>query len=228
MSESQIIPHRITKPIQLLAAWLTGLAIIDASFLTAAANIQTPTWVPAALVIASIVNVPLFLLSLFLLQTKFRPEMQEDSYYSKYLQKKEPGVQATMAAQSTERRLGELAEKIVVQVSGNADQDQPQKQEKIEKLLEDSEIEYLAERFSLNRTLSELLKFPNLWDELVNSYGEHPDFLKDIDDLTASGLIELPSGDPKDTKLTRTGTEVAEKLQRDKKLWHHKHKRFLN
>ncbi len=38
-----------------------------------------------ALVIASIINVPLFLMAIFLLQTKFRPELQEDSYYSKYL-----------------------------------------------------------------------------------------------------------------------------------------------
>ena len=32
-------------------------------------------------------NVPLFLYLLFKLQTKFRAELQEDSYYSKYLDK---------------------------------------------------------------------------------------------------------------------------------------------
>ena len=32
----EIVPHKITKPIQLLAAWLPGLAIVNASFLTAA------------------------------------------------------------------------------------------------------------------------------------------------------------------------------------------------
>lgn len=41
---------------------------------------------PAVLVIASVVNVPLFLICIFLLQTKFRPQMQEDLYYSKYLE----------------------------------------------------------------------------------------------------------------------------------------------
>lgn len=73
----RIVPEKITRPIQLLAAWLTGLAIVDGAFLLAAANIPSPGWAAGALVVASIANVPLFLLSVFLLQTKFRPEMQE-------------------------------------------------------------------------------------------------------------------------------------------------------
>ncbi|WP_143565618.1 hypothetical protein [Stenotrophomonas maltophilia] len=86
MSESKIQPDRITKPIQLLAAWLAGLLLVNTAFLAAAGAISSPSWVRGALVIASIVNVPLFLVCLFLLQTKFRPQMQEDSYYSKYLE----------------------------------------------------------------------------------------------------------------------------------------------
>ena len=87
-SKGQIEPHRITKPIQLLAAWLLGLVFVDGSFLIAAFQITQPKWASGALVVASICNVPLFLLSIFLLQTKFRPEMQEDSFYSKYLESK--------------------------------------------------------------------------------------------------------------------------------------------
>lgn len=41
-----------------------------------------------ALVIAAIANVPVFLIAVFLLQTKFRPELQEDAYYSSYLDRK--------------------------------------------------------------------------------------------------------------------------------------------
>ena len=82
----KIEPHRITKPIQLLAAWLLGLIIVNGTFLVAAAQITKPDWASACLAIASIVNVPLFLISIFLLQTKFRPEMQEDTFYSKYLE----------------------------------------------------------------------------------------------------------------------------------------------
>lgn len=86
MSNSQRIePHKVTKPIQLLASWLAGLILVNTGFLMAAASIQEPFWIRGALVIASIVNVPLFLFSIFLLQTKFRPEMQEDSYYHEYL-----------------------------------------------------------------------------------------------------------------------------------------------
>jgi len=70
MRENKIVPEKVTRPIQLLAAWLTGLVIIDGSFLTVATQIANPIWASGALVIAAIVNVPLFLISIFLLQTK--------------------------------------------------------------------------------------------------------------------------------------------------------------
>lgn len=86
MSDPKIHPDRITKPIQLLAAWLAGLLLVNTAFLTAAGVIASPGWIRGLLVIASVLNVPIFLACLFLLQTKFRPQMQEDSYYSKYLE----------------------------------------------------------------------------------------------------------------------------------------------
>jgi len=85
MSEHQIKPEKITKPIQLLAAWLLGLVTIDGSFLISAAHLSNPEWLAPILVIAAVLNVPLFLFALFLLQTKFRPQMQEDVYYARYL-----------------------------------------------------------------------------------------------------------------------------------------------
>lgn len=86
MGKNQIIPEKITKPIQLLAAWLVGLVLVNGSFLTFAFYNNGPDWVTGTIIIACIINVPLFLGCLFLLQTKFRPEMQEDSYYSKFLE----------------------------------------------------------------------------------------------------------------------------------------------
>lgn len=80
-----IKPDKVTKPIQLLAAWLSGLVLVNALFLGAAVYISTNAWTHYMLVIASIVNVPLFLIAIFVLQTKFRPELQEDSYYSTYI-----------------------------------------------------------------------------------------------------------------------------------------------
>lgn len=73
MSNHKISPEKVTRPIQLLAAWLTGLIIVDGAFLTAANQISSPIWAAGALVIAAIVNVPLFLISIFVLQTKYRP-----------------------------------------------------------------------------------------------------------------------------------------------------------
>ncbi len=87
-TEQKIIPEKVTKPIQLLAAWLIGLIVVNGIFLTAASLMDANGWERAALVIASIINVPLFLASMFLLQTKFRPELQEDLFYSQYLDKK--------------------------------------------------------------------------------------------------------------------------------------------
>ena len=85
MEKPQITPERITKPIQLLGAWLVGLLTVDGTFLVAATRMDSSSWQSGALTIAAIVNVPIFIGALFLLQTKFRPELQEDSYYSTYL-----------------------------------------------------------------------------------------------------------------------------------------------
>lgn len=85
MENNKIAPEKITKPIQLLGAWLVGLLTIDSAFLIAASKMDLASWQSGALTIAAIVNVPIFIGALFLLQTKFRPELQEDSYYSTYL-----------------------------------------------------------------------------------------------------------------------------------------------
>lgn len=88
MTGEQIQPHKVTKPIQLLAAWLIGLVLTVGLFLATALKLEPDSWERGALVIAAIVDVPLFLYALFLLQTKFRAELQEDSFYSEYLSKK--------------------------------------------------------------------------------------------------------------------------------------------
>lgn len=85
MDNQRIDPERITKPIQLLGAWLVGLLLVDASFLVAATKMDANSWQSGALTIAAIFNVPIFIGALFVLQTKFRPELQEDAYYATYL-----------------------------------------------------------------------------------------------------------------------------------------------
>ncbi|CAH6927503.1 conserved hypothetical protein [Vibrio chagasii] len=88
MKEKSLNPEKITKPIQLLGAWLAGLFSINGSFLAAASTFPSESWQSVFLVVAAVLNVPIFLGAVFLLQTRFRPELQEDSYYSNYLNRK--------------------------------------------------------------------------------------------------------------------------------------------
>lgn len=87
MSEKSFEPSTVTKPIQLLAAWLIGLIVVNGTFLTAARLIEKPDCAAGFLVICAALCVPMFLGALFLLQTKFRPEMQEDSFYARHLER---------------------------------------------------------------------------------------------------------------------------------------------
>jgi len=118
--EQQLQPHKVTKPIQLLAAWLLGLVLVNTAFLTSARFLVSPTWAAGVLVLASVANVPLFLICIFLLQTRFRPEMQEDSFYSRYLEiQQETGTvrsrtESTSALEMIVRSQARLAEDLQV------------------------------------------------------------------------------------------------------------------
>lgn len=85
MENPKIQPDKITKPIQLLAVWFAGLVILVGLLLSAAKMITEPIWLIPLLVISAILIIPIFLYFVFLLQTKYRPQMQEDTFYSKYL-----------------------------------------------------------------------------------------------------------------------------------------------
>jgi hypothetical protein len=89
MSSPQIEPHKITRPIQLLAVWIAGLVLLVGAFLTAAAKIQDPTWLPAFFGIAAVALVPLFVVLIFVMQTRFREQLQDDPYYSDWLKRRQ-------------------------------------------------------------------------------------------------------------------------------------------
>ncbi len=89
MSQPRIEPHKITTPIQLMAVWFAALVLLVAALLGAAALISSPTWMPATLSIAAILLIPAFVFSIFVMQTRYRRELQEDSYYSKWLKRQE-------------------------------------------------------------------------------------------------------------------------------------------
>lgn len=87
-SASRIQPEKITRPIQLLAVWFVALTVIDGTFLVTARTVSI-VWIQGMLVLASIINVYVFVFCLYRLQTRFRREIQEDSYYSKSLGKRQ-------------------------------------------------------------------------------------------------------------------------------------------
>jgi hypothetical protein len=64
---------------------MAGLVLLVGLFLGGARVLTEPDWVRPFLVIAAVSLVPLFLVLLFLMQTKFRPQLQEDIYYSGWL-----------------------------------------------------------------------------------------------------------------------------------------------
>lgn len=84
MAERGIEAEKITKPIQLVAAWFAALILLVGAFLGAAKTVGNPSWLPILLGLAAVLQVPFFALLVFRLQTKYRPELQEDPYYAKY------------------------------------------------------------------------------------------------------------------------------------------------
>lgn len=221
MSDERIVANKITKPIQLLAAWLSGLAVINASFLTGAGTISSPSWIPALLAIAAVVNVPLFILSLFLLQTKFRPEMQEDTFYSEYLKRKySPQPNAIVKPIDVEAQLRTLADSIVTKISNTT----VNREQKVVEILKESELSSLINRFEDNRTLSELFLFKHKWTALVDKWENDASFKDSISSLLMAGLIVIPDNEPRRAELTELGRDVAKRLDSAERLWNYKHK----
>ncbi len=227
MASDKIIPHKITKPIQLLGAWLVGLSIINGSFLGAAASISHPDWAAGTLVIASIVNVPVFLFSIFLLQTKFRPEMQEDSYYSEHLARRYSSSTDESGNNAHKPSLEKIAESIITTVSQNKNSNTPKRQQAVLEILKESELEYLRKKFSENRSLSEIYLYPNLWAELVSEWGDNEEFIKQCKLLVTTGLISYPVDKLNQVQLTKLGEKVAKSIEAEGKLWNQNNERHM-
>jgi len=80
VAENQINPEKVTKPFQLLATWLLGLISLTGLLIWASMGNYETKWINCFYAISAVAIIPLFLL-----QTVFRPEMQEDKYYNPYL-----------------------------------------------------------------------------------------------------------------------------------------------
>lgn len=110
LTDQQIHPHKVTKPIQLVAAWLLGLVLLDGMFLGTAVTLDQNNWPHGLLIIAAVVNVLVFLVAIFVLQTKFRAELQEDQFY--YLSKRTSQVVQLDKAMEKDVRLESLESRL--------------------------------------------------------------------------------------------------------------------
>lgn len=209
MIDKRLRPEKITKPIQLLAAWLTGLVLVNGGFLTAAPHIKEPTWAAGVLVIAAVLNVPLFLVSLFLLQTRYRPEMQEDTYYSQYLERKYSTQSELAEPLDIHAYATELTENIIKEIGPSISG----RREPIEKVIHDSQLQGLVRRKGNSRTLSELFLRPELWPAMVKLWGEDRGFKIDFESLVIYDLIPDDPSNPLGAHLTELGKQVAEIAQ---------------
>ncbi|HEY4323013.1 MAG TPA: hypothetical protein VGN20_03475 [Mucilaginibacter sp.] len=222
-ANSKINPDKITKPIQLLAAWLTGLIIINSTFLTAASQISKPTWAAGVLIIATVVNVPTFLVSLFLLQTKFRPEMQEDSFYSVYLERKYNTKLTKTDIKKVEQREDKENDDVAEQISKALGIDVKEDKVKVKSILKQRDEQKIMRRINDSRSLSELYLYPDKWNDLVNQWGGDEIFKRDLEELYFYKLISGDLSAPKKIELTDLGKKISENLQKENGLWHQKH-----
>ena len=85
MAKNRIIPEKITRPFQLMAAWFVMLILLVSALLAGAANIDTPTWIPGFLCISAVLLALLIMTCVFIMLTKFRPHLQEPKEYAEWL-----------------------------------------------------------------------------------------------------------------------------------------------
>ena len=82
MSANTHKPHKITRPLQLLAVWMFTLVGLVTSFLMASTRVShTQQWLGALFGIAAVCSVPLIICAVFVMQTRFRSEMLDDPSY---------------------------------------------------------------------------------------------------------------------------------------------------
>lgn len=215
MSNHKIKPEKVTRPIQLLAAWLTSLIVVNGAFLTAAGYIESPSWAAGALVAAAIINVPFFLICVFLLQTKFRIKTMGDDYLSKHLEhtysnESSPSETPNVAAHSKA-----LAEDIIQELGP----DLGARREPIERIIQDSQVEWVARRMGGNRTLSELFLRPERWRALIAEWESHDSFRNNVAMLIEHGVITMDSEDYATCKLTGFGRKVAKFAEQQRLLF---------
>ncbi|MFQ1989805.1 hypothetical protein ACTG2S_08695 [Aeromonas sp. 82P] len=101
MAGTQIIPEKITSPIQLMAAWFVMLVLLSSVLLTAASKIEKPEWAAGYLIVFTSVLVLLVIGCVTLMLTKFRPHLQDGKEYAQWLKDKGMYSSSVFIEQST-------------------------------------------------------------------------------------------------------------------------------
>ncbi|WP_037913986.1 tetratricopeptide repeat protein [Actinacidiphila yeochonensis] len=83
MSNQGIDPGRVLAPTQLLAAVLVLLVVSVPAFITGAATVGLPGWVPGMFAVAAVVDVPLTMLFVYQLLTRHRQDILRDDAYER-------------------------------------------------------------------------------------------------------------------------------------------------
>lgn len=222
MNKNEIKPHKITKPIQLLAAWLVGLIVINASFLTAAGLITMPWYLQVVLVLASTINVFVFVILLYLMQTHYREQMQDDNFYSKSLEQKfairmQELLNTKVELQKQEKQtVEELVEIAMPNPNENADSEIVR--EKISSTLKYSKVKNLVNKYSNYWFLGALvdqsfqLKLNERQNsvEILSDNGKYILGLEDIQNMYVDGLFDGSLSEIIPLKLSPLGQEVAQ------------------
>nr|WP_314606837.1 hypothetical protein [uncultured Janthinobacterium sp.] len=95
--------EKITKPFQLLAAFLGGVFALNTAFLTAARLIEKPEWVPGFLVVSAVTLTAVAGYGIFKLFTEHREVLLDDTHFSKGL---------TGENKNLQKKVGELETNI--------------------------------------------------------------------------------------------------------------------
>lgn len=85
VSGTKLLPEKITSPFQLMAAWFSMLVLLVGVLLTAAGNIEKPSWASGFLIIFTSILIVIVIGCVVLMLTKYRPHLQEGEDYAKWL-----------------------------------------------------------------------------------------------------------------------------------------------
>lgn len=190
-----IHPERITKPFQVLAAWLGTLVMVNGSFLYTATVIQSK-WLPHVLVIAAVINVWVFLWTMYNMQTKYRPEMQGDEYYSNYL-KLQKDKKRSSENNDVANEMMDMANLPTVARPA------------MKKVLDaQQEVIRLALRFGKCPIMYHLNNGRNDWVKFHEKFRETGIFQQDLAACEDAGLLTIPDGVVREARLTEKGKRV--------------------